>query len=89
MVVVRCGGSGMGTIVEECVVLIFSGKIKYVYVALPDGLVAVPCARNHEMVRKNWLGIEKYVVFLALASLEADVSLFRETVAEEAGALRD
>ena len=79
----------MRSVVEKGVILIFLGKVKDVYVAFPDGLGAMPCARNHEMVRKNRIGIEQDVVFLALASLEAEECLLGEAVAEKAGPLSD
>ena len=80
MVMVWGGSAALGAIVEECEIRIFSCQIEHVHISFPYGLVCMSCSRNHQMVRKDRVRIQKYMVFLALPALELEHYLFLRTV---------
>ena len=83
---VRSRGTTSGPIVEECKICIFSSQIQHIHITLPYALISMSGIRYHQMIRKNRIWIDQYVIFLVLASVELQHYLLLRPVvpAEEA-----
>ena len=87
VVVVRSRRAATGAVVEESVALIVPCQVQHIHITGPDGLFAMGCQGNHQMIGENGVRVDQYVVALALAALESKVELLCRTVlaAEETG----
>ena len=77
---IRSRRTTLGTIVEEYVTGILSGKIQHIDVSVPDRLVCMLCLGYDQMIRKYRIRIDQNIIFLALAPFELEHYLLCRTV---------
>ena len=80
MGVLRHGGTAVGAVVKDDVILQLSGQVQHIREAVPDGLRGMDIARDDQVVGEDGRPVYQNIVLAALPALERERVLMLHVV---------